>query len=149
MDVAALNGALGEKDRNLVLFDKLPAGDPRREGLLVRVYDQLIADRRYSDAAAARPFSKMISHFELAVRERPLPANITNPEAIRSANRRYVATTTARNIEVLAGAGDVAHAQDLAQRLLAFDRSEETMRLINEHAARAGHPDLLTAPAKP
>ncbi len=143
MDVAALNDALGEKDRNMVLFEQLPENDPRREGLLLRVYDDLIAERRYREAAAARPVAKIMSQFELMTAERPMPPGIPNPQMIRDANRRHVVTTTAKHIEVLAGAGDIASAQALATRLLAYDGSPETRRLVQEHAARAGQRELI------
>ncbi|HYD83922.1 MAG TPA: hypothetical protein VEA63_07705, partial [Opitutus sp.] len=146
MDVAALNSALGEKDRNMVLFDQLPENDPRREGLLLRVFDDLIAERRYREAAAGRPAAKMLSQFERLTAERPIPEGISNPQMakdINNANRRHVITSTAKHIEVLAGAGDVEGARTLATRLLAYDASAETRELVEKHAARAGQPELI------
>ena len=63
-------------------------------------------------------------------------------------NHDYVVKTTAKNIEVLAGAGDLTHAKALADRLLAYDGSDETKTALQQNLVRAGHPDLLTAPAK-
>jgi hypothetical protein len=146
MDVAALNSALGEKNRNMVLFDQLPENDPRREGLLLRVFDDLIAERRYREAAAGRPAAKMLSQFERLTAERPIPEGISNPQMakdINNANRRHVITSTAKHIEVLAGVGDVEEARTLATRLLAYDASAETRELVEKHAARAGQPELI------
>jgi hypothetical protein len=50
---------------------------------------------------------------------------------------------------VLAGAGDLAHAKTLAQRLLAYDGSDQTKAVLQNSLTRAGHPELLTEPAKP
>ena len=75
--------------------------------------------------------------------ERPLPANIPNPEMLRKAQHDYLISSTAKNVEVLAGAGDLEHARALAARVLAFDRSPEARTLLQQHAARAGQPELL------
>jgi hypothetical protein len=146
-DVAALNKTLGEDGRNLELFDKLPPGDPRRQGMLVRVYDQLIDTQRYADAAAARTYDQMSSRFDSYATERPIPATIANPELIRQANRRLAVTTAAKDIEVLAGAGKMEQARALAGRVLAYDSSDDTKAQIQERAARAGHPELLSSRA--
>lgn len=148
-DLAALNHTLGEDARNLETFDKLAADSPQRQGMLVRVYDQLIDARRYTDAAEARTYAQMSSTFDMAARERPEMANLPNQELLKQANRTYLLTTTTKNIEVLAGAGKLEQARALADKLLAYDGSNDTRAQIQEHAARAGHPDLLSAPSKP
>jgi hypothetical protein len=57
-----------------------------------------------------------------------------------------VVKTNAENIEILAGAGQLDNARTLADRLLAFDNSEDARRAIQQHLNRAGQPGLLTAP---
>jgi RNA polymerase sigma factor (sigma-70 family) len=146
MDFASLNSTLGDDARNLEAFDKLPAGDSRRAGLLVRVYDQLITAQRYADAAAARPFAQMNQRFDQSAQERPLPPGIQNPDMLRKANRSYVVTTTAKDIEVLAGAGDLDRARTLTGKLLVYDGSEATKTIVQQHLKRAGHPELLSSP---
>lgn len=148
-DLAALNHTLGEDARNLETFDKLPANSPQRQGLLVRVYDQLIDAKRYADAAEARTYAQMSSSFDMSARERPEVANLPNQELLKQANRTYLLNTTTKNIEVLAGAGKLEQARALADKLLAYDGSNDTRAQIQEHAARAGHPDLLSNPTKP
>jgi hypothetical protein len=139
LDAAALNGALDEQDRNMVIFEQLPANDARREGLLLRIYDDLIAERRYREAASARSYATMVSHFELLTSERAMP----NAEAVRVMHRGAVISTAAKDVEVLAGAGNLTEAREFARRLLAFDDSAETRRLVQEHALRAGAKDLV------
>jgi hypothetical protein len=49
----------------------------------------------------------------------------------------------------LAGAGDLEHARTLAARLLTFDHSPETKTLLQQHAVRAGQPNLLNGMQNP
>lgn len=80
----------------------------------------------------------MLSELKMA------PSRTANlPPAHQHLQRSYTARTTAKNIEVLAGAGRLENARSLATQLLAFDRSEETKALLSEHLTRAGHPELL------
>ena len=62
---------------------------------------------------------------------------------------RDAVALTAKNIELLAGSGDLPNARNLAERLLAYDHSEATRALIQKHAERAGQPGLLTPAANP
>jgi thiol-disulfide isomerase/thioredoxin len=147
MDFASLNDALNENQRTLAMFDKLPPNDPRRAGLLLRVYDMLIEAKRYDDAAQARPFARMTGDFDRNVQYLATVASQPNSEAIKAAQTRYIVSTATKNIEVLAGAGDLAHARELLDKLLAFDASDATKALLQTHATRAGHAELLTPPA--
>jgi RNA polymerase sigma factor (sigma-70 family) len=146
MDFAALNAALNDNARNLAVFDKLPTGDRRRQGLMVRVYDQLLAAKRYQEAAEGRPYSQMVTLFEAMAVESPIPTNMPNPENFRQITRKNIVTNTAKNIEVLAGAGQLENARLLAEKVLAYDNTGETRAIIQECATRAGHPELLTVP---
>jgi hypothetical protein len=51
--------------------------------------------------------------------------------------RKAVIEQTATNIEVLAGAGKAAEAGELTKKLLAFDNSESTRKILEQHLARA------------
>lgn len=143
-DFVALNRALNEVDRTLMHYDQLPPGDSRRLDMAVLAFEQLVAARRYNDAARAKPYRRMEAQFESAARDRPLPAGTSNPEAIQKSKRDFAVKVAANNIEVLAGAGDLAHAQSLAKKLLAYDSSAETRAILQNQLARAGHPELLS-----
>ena len=145
-DFNALNRTLGEDARTLRFYDELSAGDPRRERLGRLVYDQLLAARRYSEAAQVKSLAQTNVQFELNTRERPLPANIRDPEGLRRAHRQLAVRNAARHVEVLAGVGDLANAKALSARVLAYDNSPETKALLQQHAARAGRPELLATP---
>jgi RNA polymerase sigma factor (sigma-70 family) len=143
---AGFNHALKNDAENVALLDRLPPGDPRRRPLLNVTRDHLIELRRYREASEGRSYGSISSHFEIFIQERPLPADTPNPGQARIAARTAVVNTVVKDIEMLAGSGDVIHARELARRLLAYDNSEATRALIQQHAARAGQPDVLTMP---
>ena len=147
-DFASINRYLKEDARTLQLYDKLAPNDTRRRSLGLTVYDLLAEARRYQDALQVQPYDRMSSRFDLSIQKYPVPADVPNPEQKRKEWRNYVAETTARDIEVLAGSGDLAHAKKLTKRLLAYDGSEETKAVLQQSLTRAGHPDLLAVPAK-
>lgn len=146
MNVAALNTALGEPARNLELFDRLPAQDPQRQMLLFRIFDQLVEARRYSDVVRTLSPAQMAAQFDGSTQQRiVLPPTMSDSDRARFAQmqREGLVKTTARNIEVLAGAGDLENAQVLAGKLLSYDNSDQTKALLRKHADRAGHPELF------
>ncbi len=144
-EFSSINRALGENPRTLELYDRLPANDPRRRRLVLAGAYQLLVDvRRYPDAIQAVPFERMVPWFERESRP-PNVANETYPEMALKRHRRIVVGDAAKNVEVLAGAGDLVHAREFAARVLAFDGSSETRELLQRHAARAGQPGLLDA----
>ena len=142
-DFAAINRAVNEDQITLTMFDQLPTEDPRRQTLASVAYDQLIEAQRYEDAILGRPYAKLSTTFELMAKERPLPANTPNAEMIRNAQRKSLINLTARNVEALAGAGEIEHARTLAQRLLGTDNSPATKALLQQHVVRAGQAGLL------
>ena len=106
-------------------------------------YDQLIAAQRYNDALLGRSYEKINLHFDMGKMDVPLPANTPNLDQIRQNRRDSLITSTVKDVETLAGAGDLAHARTLAERLLAYDSSPETTVLLSQHLTRAGQPGLL------
>ena len=143
LDYAALNRTLKEEPNLLTTFDQLPPDDSRRKALADVAYDQLIAAQRYSDALLGRTYEKINLHFDISKRDVPLPANTPNLEQIRQNRRDSLIKSTVKDVETLAGAGDLAHARALAERLLAYDSSPQTTVLLSQHLTRAGQPGLL------
>jgi hypothetical protein len=146
-DLVAINRTLAEDHRTLALFDQLPTGDRRRPTMAIYASELLLEHRRYQDVLAARPYATMSSQFEVSTQERTLPANLPDPARTRTLQRESAIKATLNNIEVLAGAGDIIHARMLAERLLAYDNTENTRTLLQQQATRAGRPDLLSTPA--
>jgi RNA polymerase sigma factor (sigma-70 family) len=145
-ELAAFNRVLKEDERTLAVYDSLPRDDSRRRALANYAYEQLVAARRYADAVQARGYAGMISQFEQHIQERPLPVSVGELGWLREVIRDNAIKSMAKNIEVLAGAGDAANARKLAERLLAYDGSEATKMLLQAHLQRAGHPGFLSVP---
>ncbi len=149
MDFAAINRTLKEDQNTLAIFDQLPAEDRRRQTLASAAYNQLVEAQRYDDALLGRPYANISAQFEMGSTERPLPANVANPEMIRKSQRDYLINSTAKSVEVLAGSGDLVHARALAGGLLEYDNTPETLSLLQQHVSRAGQAGLLESVPKP
>jgi hypothetical protein len=147
MEFSALNRTLGDDDRNMELYDQLPASDRRRHTLAGGSFNFLVDSQRYAAALDGRSYSSMSSLFEFQSQERPQTAALPNADAVRQASRNYLVKSTATNIEVLAGAGDLDHAREMIGRLLTYDGSDATKALVQTHLERAGHAELLSAAA--
>ena len=109
----------------------------------------MVGAQRYRDAISGRPYETISTLFDLTSKERPLPANIANSEAIQKTQRDYVINSTATSVEALAGAGDLVHARALAGRLLAYDGSPGTIAILQQHLSRAGQAGLLDNATNP
>ena len=140
--------ALKDDQAMVGVFDALPNGSPARTLAGLSAVEGLIAAKRYEDVLAVEGYGMMSSAFERITTG--WAATLTSakmPEPAKVAGRSYAVTSAAQNIEVLAGAGDLAHARELAARLLTFDGSEATRTLLQKHLERAGRPELLAAVA--
>jgi hypothetical protein len=131
---ASISRKLNKTGEVLSLFDQMPQGDARRT-FAIYASAQLVEAQRYSEVAAVSSYGMMSSIFEDAISR---PTGRTQTALI---------TRTATNIEVLAGSGDLAHAQTLMNRLLTYDSSDATKAIIQQHLERAGHPELSAPPA--
>jgi hypothetical protein len=133
-DFRGLSRTLGQKDAIVKLFDEMPAGDPRRQQVAIYASDDLVEKQRYADAMLGKSYGMMSSMLE------EIAANA--PGRLRD----YAISRASKDIEALAGSGDLAHAQNLITRVLAVDSSANTRTLIEQHLARAGHPELIPTP---
>lgn len=133
-NLGTLARALKDNTTLLALHDALPANDERRRDLVFHVYEPLVAAQRYREAAAGLSYQVMITTFETAT---------TGRSANSPAVRDYAIRTAANQIEVLTGVGEMEKARSLAERVLKYDRTSETLALLEGRATRAGQPDLL------
>lgn len=131
-DLVSISRKLNDEQAVLAVYDAIPPGESRH-ALAIYAFGQFVAAQRYSDALTGRPYGNMSASVERAIQSPP------------GRIRDYEISSAATNIEVLAGAGDLAHAQALMARLLAADSSATTKTTVAQHLARAGHPEL-TAP---
>lgn len=109
-EAARLNEALGEPRRSLALYDALADG-PARRSLHREVFELLVSDGRFADAASgAEP---KLAHLERLLKRRETE---TEPEG-RAALGRIVAAEGELLRKALAGAGRAEEAEKLAERL--------------------------------
>ena len=139
-EYAAILRALKEEPAMLSLLDELPAGDRRRSAVAIYGSAQLIEARRYAEVLEGTPAASFFSKLEIQGRLAPMirPDPNGGPSSL--------AKSAAKDVEVLAGSGDLANARELAKRFLAIDSSESARALLQERAERAGHPELFPTP---
>ncbi|HEY8993724.1 MAG TPA: hypothetical protein VIM71_03485 [Lacunisphaera sp.] len=133
LEIATLNRVLGDDAKTITLYDSLPAGDTRKRGLALVAYSAFAENQRYSEAAAAKPYGSMIQALDAGIKA--FAADMS--PADRSALHAKIVSDTAMNIEVLAGAGHVDDALELARRLFIFDDAKSTEETVAKHLERA------------
>jgi RNA polymerase sigma factor (sigma-70 family) len=143
LDFTTLNRALNDGQNTLAVLDQLPVEDSRHKSLAYMAYEQLVEAQRYNEAVSGRSYANINMLFEMGKMDIPTPANVSNPERIQKSRRDSLIKSAARDVEALAGAGDLTNARTLAERLLAYDNSPETKALLQQHIARAGQAGLL------
>jgi len=132
-EVALLNERLGQGDRTLALFDALSPGDAQRGSLAMVARDAFIGARRYADALLGKTFGQMLVLLDAGAKH----LGTEGDPARQAMIRQSMIGQTATNIEVLAGAGKAVEAEQLTKKLLAFDSSDSTRKILEQHLARA------------
>ncbi len=134
-DFAAINRELGENEANLAFFDQLPLIGSSRTSFGSRIWDTLIEAKRYRDAVEAKPYQsfmkELVNLMDLMRRSPGLPV------------ARQIVTRGGKELEALAGAGNLDQARALLKLLKEVDPSEETLGKLRQHLERAGHEELL------
>jgi tetratricopeptide (TPR) repeat protein len=134
----SINTALGEKKSLLQYYDRIPADDPGKQTMGLLVYDELANAQRYAEAAQIKSFRDMMGWFE------DLTEMSESPKAKLSENeKKHASQVGAGFVEVLAGAGKLSDARDLAEIIRAYDSSPETATMLEINATRAGQPNLF------
>lgn len=144
---SSINKALAETGRTLAYYDQLPPDAPGKQLISMLVYDELASAQRYQEAAQAKPYKRMASFFEDVAEMPQLPSTTPGLESIRSEHRAHATKLGAGFVEVLAGAGQLEDARDLAQLITAYDNSPEARTALDTAAAKAGHANLFSQPA--
>jgi hypothetical protein len=101
-----------------------------------------VEKKRYADAV----LFNMPESFTMNIERAKIQVKKGDKDDATAALVRYTIASSAKRIEALAGAGDLATARDLMAKLLELDASDETKALLQTHLTRAGHPELLTPP---
>lgn len=133
LEFARFNEVLGDSQASVALYDQLAPEHPGRQAIGLAAYEMFLESRRYADALTGKPYGNMLNELESGLRNRPV-----TDEASLAAYRQSVVRSTAKNIEVLIGAGHVDEAKELTGKLLAYDHSDATRATLQYHTARAG-----------
>lgn len=141
-DLGELNRCLGQDERSLELFDKLPADALARHGLFDFVFDQLVQRQRYEDALAfIDPLASFEGEVELC-RERAVDRAAPTDVEDGRGSRPYALSRGMKLMESLAGMGRDAEAAELMKSILAFDATLPTREMARRCLDRAGRPEL-------
>jgi thiol-disulfide isomerase/thioredoxin len=144
MDLISLNNTLGQKERNLVVFDLLPAGSRERENISSVLADQFLEAKRYADVlhgsdgksafkAAVERFNRLLDSLG---KDNPMR------ERMGSSIRQLTTKSGAQHFEALAGLKRNQDGKELAGQIMAFDSSQATHTLLAEAAQRVGNAEL-------
>jgi len=139
-DFSSLNTVLNDDSATMDLFNQLSPDDPRRAAVGLGVYNQLVANQDYNDAAQAMPYQKMNMMIDAMTEPHP---GVNLPAQAQEIMHTQTVMTGAKYVETLAGSGDLTDARALADKILNYDNSDETKVILQSHAARAGQPNLF------
>jgi hypothetical protein len=143
-DLIALNQRLGQGERNLPVFDKLPVGSEVRAVVARLLAEQLLEAKRYTDflqrTDGKRAFHKAVDQFNQALgsvgKDNPMRPRL---EALL---RKMPVIAGAHGFEALAGLKRNQEGKELAGQILKFDSSAATHALLAAVAQRAGNAEL-------
>ncbi|MFI5335201.1 MAG: thioredoxin family protein, partial [Opitutales bacterium] len=148
-ELSYLNISLQAEAETLALYDQLKRDDARRPLLGSSLSKPLLAAKRYQDLLDATPYVTLKEKWnnfqatgvEMVARK--------EPTGMLMMQRKFCVDWLGETLEVLAGAGDLAHARELIASALAFDATDEARASYREHLTRAGHAEMLvdTVPA--
>ncbi|MBI5381848.1 MAG: thioredoxin family protein [Opitutae bacterium] len=146
-DFGSLNRVLNEDRLTLEFYDRLPTDDPRRAPLRRNVFELLLEARRYSDAIQAQPYEQFVEQQErmrTGMAQAAAMHKLT-PEMLKQQDL-FIVRTWAKELEALAGAGQLDQARALMAKILEIDSSPDTEALMRKHLTRAEHAELFSAP---
>ena len=146
--VKTINRKFEEPERSLHLYDQLPTGDSdrRRRSLGIYLFDELLEAQRYDDIVVSTSYASMRHRFEHTIARRITSSQGTESVEERNGSLKASAIRhAATHIEALVGSGQLEKAVELADRVLEYDSSIETVETLDKRLERVGRTDLLDA----
>jgi thiol-disulfide isomerase/thioredoxin len=144
IELVYLNGVLDQKEKNLAVLDRLPAGSPVRDVVSKMIIDQLLAAKRYRDILGGSDgkaeFAQSVNTYQEMCDE--LSADNPTRGLYEKSYRKSTVDSGAHFFEALAGLNRNEAGKELAQQILKFDASEATRTTLAEAAGRAGNAAL-------
>lgn len=141
-DYLNINSAKGENGRNIDLLHKLLPDDPRKRVIVGLTSNALREERLYSEIVEFRDVSRALGEIALLQSQRPNFEESNNKNMTEASWNNTVARMMSNDVEIFAGAGKVDDAILLANRLLAYNRSDNTKALLIKALRRSGRIDL-------
>jgi hypothetical protein len=143
-DLVSLNKTLGQKEKNLAVFDLLPAGSNTRNLISPLLTDQFLEAKHYADVLKGTDgksaFKKAVDRFNMILDS--LSKDNPMRKQMEESMRHYTVTEGTHYFEALAGLKRNQDGKDLAGQILKFDSSQATRTLLAEAAQRAENAEL-------
>jgi thiol-disulfide isomerase/thioredoxin len=143
-DLVAMNKALGQEEKNLALFDGLPAGSQGRNLISGMLRDQFLEAKRYADVLQGTDgksaFAKAVERFNKTLDS--LGKDTPTRKQVEVSFRQITVTEGTQYFEALAGLKRDQDAKELAGQILKFDASQTTRTLLGKAAQRTENTEL-------
>ena len=143
-DLVSLHKTLGQEEKNLAVFDQLPAGSKTRGLISPLLTEQFLEAKRYADVLEGTDgktaFSKAVDRFNMVLNS--LGKDNPMRERTEANFRQMTINKGAQSFEALAGLNRNQEGRDLAGQILKFDSSPDTRTLLAQAAQRAGNDEL-------
>jgi thiol-disulfide isomerase/thioredoxin len=143
-DLVSLNKTLGQEEKNLAVFDQLPAGSKTRGLISPLLTEQFLEAKRYADVLEGTDgktaFSKAVDRFNMVLNS--LGKDNPMRERTEANFRQMTINKGAQSFEALAGLNRNQEGRDLAGQILKFDSWPDTRTLLAQAAQRAGNDEL-------
>ena len=143
LELTQVNSHLGEENKNLELFDRLPADSADRANLVRAAASDFLAARRYTDIVGSMdPVGSFFQRMRLIVGSDNGVADNPNVTRLRQVQLQTVLNAGADALEALAGAGQTERAKEVADKVLTVSSTPETVHLLAARATRSGNREV-------
>ena len=143
-ELVALNKSLEQPEKNLAVFDRLPAGSRTKDMITPLLIEQLLQAKRYSDVIkgpdAKSSFNKVVDQYNKTMASLGKDSPIA--KRVDETLRQLTITDGAHTFEALAGLKRNQDAKDLAGEILKFDSSDVARAMLAKAARRAENAEL-------
>lgn len=143
MDFAAINRQFGESAQTMAMFDRLREKDnwDANVRLVLRdaLFDELFTNKRYADLLGGDAAAEVESDIQRLKQMEPMMAR--DPRSATVLKQRML-TKWAHLLEATLATQSTEKAQRLAQAILSYDRSDQTLQALADAAKSAGKPEF-------
>ncbi len=142
-NVAELNLCLGQPERTLSLYDRLPERSRAKQILFDSVIDQLVQHRRYEEVLATVEPLQAFRQEVIMARSRRFACAETPDMRNERGTKTFAVARGAMLVEALAASDHTDEAEKLLRAILRFQDDDECQELLMQHIRRSGCGRLL------